>query len=45
VLWRARRARLSPAETISLVAASIVLSVFLIALAIAIWVIGHHCAA
>jgi hypothetical protein len=45
VLWRARCARLSPAETVGLVAASMVLSVFLIALAIAIWVIGHHCAA
>jgi hypothetical protein len=45
VLWRARRARLSLGETIGLAAASMVLSVFLIALAIGVWEIGHHCAA
>ncbi|MDQ6777738.1 MAG: hypothetical protein M3071_16360 [Actinomycetota bacterium] len=44
VLWRARRARLSSKETIGLLVTSIVFSVFLIALAVAVWEIGHHCA-
>lgn len=45
VLWRARSAKLPRAETIGLLAASVALSAFLIALAIAAWEIGHHCAA
>jgi hypothetical protein len=43
-VWCARRARLSSKEAIGLVLVSIVLSVFLIALAVAVWEIGHHCA-
>jgi hypothetical protein len=45
VVWRARCARLSSLETIGLVVGSMILSAFLIALAIAVWEIGHHCAA
>jgi hypothetical protein len=44
VVWRARCARLSSLETIGLVVGSMILSAFLIALAIAVWEIGHHCA-
>lgn len=45
VVWLARRARFSRGQTVSLVAAGMVLSAFLIAAAIAVWEIGHHCAA
>jgi hypothetical protein len=45
VAWRARSARLPAGESAGLVVASMVLSAFLIALAIAVWEIGHHCAA
>jgi hypothetical protein len=44
VVWRARRARLSSLETIGLMVGSMILSALLIALAIAFWEIGHHCA-
>jgi len=44
VLWRARTAELSTGQRLGLVGVSMVLSGFLIAVAIAVWEIGHHCA-